>query len=124
MYLKFPSMQMTVHSLILSKLNTSILLLVESIQPLDVMEWVNCNRLCVNVEKTSCLVFSYRGEASIGDTVINDEILKRQHFVKYLGFNLDNHLTFKNHIDSVSSRISKAVGLLYKLNGTLPLSAL
>ena len=50
----------------------------------DVMKWVNCNRLCLNVEKTSCLVFSYRGEANVGDIVINAEIVKRQNFVKYL----------------------------------------
>ena len=125
MSLKFPSMLMTAHSshsfqskdanTVAGRVNTALN---------DVTNRVNFNRLCVNVEKTSCLVFSYRGEANVGDIVINDEIVKRQNFVKYLGFNLNNHLTLNNHIGYVFSRILKAVGFLYKLNGTVPLSAL
>ena len=90
----------------------------------DVIRWINCNKLSINVNKTGCLVFSYRGEPAVGDIVINGEIIKRANCIKYLGFNIDNHLTFKNHIDHVSTKISKGIGLLYKLNRTLPLCAL
>ena len=35
--------------------------------------------------------------------------------VKYLGVLIDSQLTFKNHIDELTKKISRAIGVLYKL---------
>ena len=39
---------------------------------------------------------------------------------KHLGLRLDNRLTFDDHLTSVSNKISKTIGLLWKLQNILP----
>ena len=39
---------------------------------------------------------------------------------KHLGFTLDNRLTFDKHLKNVSNKTSKTIGLLRKLQNTLP----
>ena len=46
--------------------------------------------------------------------------LESKQYVKYLGLLIDSSLTWKNHIDQVALRISKAVGLLAKLRHFVP----
>ena len=89
-----------------------------------VINWINCNKLCVNVNKTGYMVFSYRGNIEVGDVFVDNVKLNRLTSVKFLGINVDSHLTFKDHVNFISTKISKGIGLLYKLNKTLPLSAL
>ena len=43
---------------------------------------------------------------------------------KHLGLTLDNWLTFDEHLTNVSSKISKTIGLLWKLQNILPRPAL
>ena len=43
---------------------------------------------------------------------------------KYLGFMLDNRLTFVEHLTNVSNKISKTLKLLWKLQNILPRPAL
>ena len=40
--------------------------------------------------------------------------------IKYLGIEIDSKLNFKTHISKVQSKISKGIGILYKLNKRLP----
>lgn len=90
----------------------------------NVLSWVNLNKLAINVNKTGYLVFSYRGDVEVGDVVVEGFKLNRLDIAKFLGINIDSHLTLKHHFDHISSKISKGIGILYKLRGTIPLSAL
>ena len=38
-----------------------------------------------------------------------------KHYVKFLGVLIDKHLTWKQHIDYIASKISKIVGLIERL---------
>ena len=44
--------------------------------------------------------------------------------VKFLGVILDNGLTWRDHIMSISKKVSKCVGILSKLKSILPSSVL
>ena len=46
---------------------------------------------------------------------MNNEILQEKENMKYLGVILDNKLTWKNHITQTNLRLSKGIGILYKL---------
>ena len=37
-------------------------------------------------------------------------------FVKYLGVLIDSHLTFSYHMNSISTKLSRAIGLLSKIH--------
>ena len=43
---------------------------------------------------------------------------------KYLGITVDNKLNFKTHIDKITSKISRSVGILSKLRYIFPTSLL
>ena len=40
--------------------------------------------------------------------------------VKFLGVTLDENLTFKDHVNKVTSKISKSVGVMRRLHCQLP----
>ena len=41
--------------------------------------------------------------------------------IKFLGIIIDKHLTFKNQVDMIAQKISKSVGILFKLSKYLRL---
>ena len=45
---------------------------------------------------------------------LNSNIIERENSLKYLGLILNEHLTWKKHIQLIENKISKNVGVLYK----------
>ena len=45
---------------------------------------------------------------------LNSNIIERENSLKYLGLILNEHLTWKKHIQLIENEISKNVGVLYK----------
>ena len=82
--------------------------------------WLNANKITINKTKTKYMMFSYRRNIMITDIKIGNNIIDEADFVKFLGIYIDNHLSFRNHINEISIKISKSVGLLHKLNKFLP----
>ena len=79
--------------------------------------WLIVNRLLLNIEKTNFVVFHPYNKPirkSITLKINKKAILEKDH-VKYLGIIIDSTLTWGIHIDNVSSKISKSIGLLYKI---------
>ena len=56
--------------------------------------------------------------------VFNNAIVTKSPYQKHLGIILDPKLTFKNHINIVTTKINKTIGLLHKLQNLLPRTAL
>ena len=47
--------------------------------------------------------------------MINNKAIDEVKYIKYLGVTLDAQLSFKYHIDELTKKISRGIGLLYKL---------
>ena len=47
--------------------------------------------------------------------LIHNKAIEETTHVKYLGILIDSKLTFKNHIDELKKKISRSIGVLYKL---------
>ena len=54
------------------------------------------------------------------DIKIRESILTEVSTVKFLGVTLDENPTFKDHINNVTSKISKSVGVMKRLHCQLP----
>ena len=54
------------------------------------------------------------------DIKIREPILTKVSTVKFLGDVLDENLTFKDHVNKVTSNISKSVGVMRRLHCQLP----
>ena len=52
--------------------------------------------------------------------IIRESILTKVLTVKFLGVTLDENLTFKDHVNKLSSKIPKSVGILRRLHCQLP----
>ena len=79
--------------------------------------WLIVNRLSLNIEKTNFVVFHpYNKPISHKITLkIHKRAISEKNHIKYLGILIDSTLTWKAHIDNVSTKISKSIGLLYKI---------
>ena len=47
---------------------------------------------------------------------LNSNIIERENSLKFLGVILDEHLTWKKHIQLIKIKVSKSVGVLYNAN--------
>ena len=78
-------------------------------------EWLKCNKLSINVKKTNYMIFC-TPKKMLEDLPIklNNEAITRIYFTKFLGVFLDAGLTWKYHIEHISKKISKSIGILCK----------
>ena len=88
--------------------------------------WLNVNRLSLNLDKTNYIIFHpYNKPIKHHITVkINKKAINEKEFIKYLGVLIDSTLSWKNHILNISKKISRAIGIMYKLRPFLPLKVM
>jgi len=79
--------------------------------------WLIVNRLSLNITKTNFLIFHpYNKPLRHNVTLkINDNIIREKDCIKYLGVIIDSHLNWKKHIINVSKKMSRCIGIMYKL---------
>ena len=79
--------------------------------------WLIINRLSLNIKKTNFVVFHpYNKPPENKITLkIQRKAISENEYVKYLGVMVDAGLTWKPHIDYISKKVSRAIGILYKI---------
>ena len=80
--------------------------------------WLNANRLSLNVSKTSYMIIPNQKNAI--DIIIRDSILTKVSTIKFLGVTLDENLTFNDDAKNITTKISKSVGVMRRLHCQLP----
>ena len=80
-----------------------------------VSQWLNSNKLTLNVDKTSFMLFKTRGKKvnTPANVTINDKIIKQVKWTKFLGILIDEQMTWKTHINFITNKISKLMSLLH-----------
>ena len=90
-----------------------------------ISEWMNINKLSINLQKTNAMLFGPKNYNQVNPSVsINSKEINFVEHTKFLGVILDRNLNWKNHILYISSKIAKGIGIInkikYKVNkGTL-----
>ena len=89
-------------------------------------DWLCSNRLSLNAGKTEFIVFRpSRHKTSERLTLkLHQTKLFESAKIKYLGLILDNKLSWKFHIAELSKKLSRTVGLLYKVRHMCPTNVL
>ena len=95
-------------------------------------DWLTTNKLTLNIKKSKFVIFrprqkttNYRPKINIFDNETNKNVnLEIKNSIKYLGVLIDEKLYWKNHIDSVITKISKTIGIITKLRHFVPSSVL
>ena len=74
-----------------------------------ITSWLSCNKLSLNVKKTHFVVFKTKGK-KLRQTItikIHDQEIEKLKYTKFLGLYIDDELSWKYHIDQVTTKISK-----------------
>ena len=79
--------------------------------------WLSVNRLSLNIDKTNFVIFHpYNKPLKYNVTIkINKKAICEKKSIKYLGVLIDSTLSWKDHVFYLSKKLSRAVGILYKL---------
>ena len=91
-------------------------------QLIPVANWLKQNKLSINHKKTQFIVFSYRKNIVMRDIKFGSDLVKQTNSTKFLGIQIDEHLKFDKQINSLCNKISKTVGILFKLNKFMPIN--
>ena len=89
-----------------------------------VADWFSANRLTLNLDKTNFILFkSHRKMGPSDDSLrlsINGIPITKVTSTKFLGVHVDQHLTWKEHIKTISDKIAKNIGILTRTAYLLP----
>ena len=81
-----------------------------------VNQWLQSNRLSLNIDKTNFVIFHPpQRKTQPVSLKISDRPVEQMTYVKYLGLIIDCHLNWKKHAHEVSKKISRGIGILSKL---------
>ena len=77
------------------------------------------------LKKTHFLLFSYKKEKFDKiEIIIDDKVINQEHSTKFLGVYIDDKLNWKKHIEHISKKISRGIGVLCKARRMLNLCSL
>ena len=103
-------------------INTLALTINTELENID--KWICANKLSLNASKSSFSLFTNKKTPSYPDILIRNSQIQRSPCQKFLGVQLDERLNFCNHINSVRLKLSRVVGILWKLSYFVPSSVL
>ena len=90
-----------------------------------VNNWLNCNKLSLNIGKSCYLNFSLLPPPSKKVTLkMANKPLNKKIVTKFLGVLIDDKLLWKDHIHQVNIKLRKGIGMLYKLKEIVSKSTL
>ena len=81
----------------------------------NVNKWLQDNKLFLNYDKTSYLIFSRKRNKPKFTLTINNHILKQQHCTKYLGITIDDNISWNPHITKLKTQLAQTCFALSKL---------
>ena len=93
---------------------------------IKVTEWLQANKLTLNIKKTQVILFKAKNKKIKEPLIlrINGEEIKQVSSTKFLGINIDSKLNWKQHIAYIQNKISKITGILCKTRHYVSLKAL
>ena len=91
-----------------------------------VKQWMDANKLKINPSKSQAIVINHKLRSSISDISLkfNSDHIQNTKELRYLGVLIDEKLSFSSHIKILETKVTRNVGILFKLNKYLPTSAL
>jgi len=93
----------------------------------NVYQWLVCNKLTINFDKTNYMIF--KPTSIINNEItnlnlslnINNVLLDRTSSTKYLGVWLDEKLNWDIHVAQLIKKINSLIGILYRKKYLLPM---
>ena len=89
------------------------------------MEWISNNELSLNVKKTNYMIFTRAKNSEFATFMpkLNGIPIERKHVVRFLGVLVDDKLRWNDHVAALKAKMSRYIGIMYKLRPILPAKA-
>ena len=83
---------------------------------LKVMDWLNANKLSLNIDKTHFIIFKNKSKKITNNhkVYMNNREISEVKSTKFLGVLINNQLNWKNHLDHICTKVSKNIGIILK----------
>ena len=90
-------------------------------------KWLRANKISLNASKTEVLIFKHPNKQLLYSNNYNEKVpfdikikidgkkIKPSSYVKYLGILIDSQLNWNFHVDNLSTKLSRASGMLSKV---------
>ena len=86
--------------------------------------WLKINQLTINTDKTKYMILhsNQRNISKYDDLELklNDQVISRTKTFNFLGIQINENITWNDHITFISNKINSTVGLLKRLKNQLP----
>ena len=84
---------------------------------IHVQNWLCANKLTLKIEKSNFLIFHIPQKKLTNNIklCINGKLLKQENYIKYLGIMIDCHLNWKSHINFVTRKVKRSIGILSRV---------
>ena len=87
--------------------------------------WSVANRLSINTDKTCYMIFGNRTIPEENRRInLNSAEIRQEFSICYLGVLIDDKLKFNAHIDSICTKISRSLGIIYNIRNNTPRNCL
>ena len=86
----------------------------------NVDDWLIANRLSLNVQKTSYMIFSNHLVPNDKTLQIRGSDLSKVTNTKFLGIYIDCKLSFNTHVVQLKNKLSKTIGMMKRLSHFVP----
>ena len=77
--------------------------------------WLKLNKLTMNVDKSKNMLFHKRSKVNPINIKIDHITIERVSQFRFLGIMIDENLTWKNHVNMITNKLSKIIGILHRL---------
>ena len=79
-------------------------------------EWIRANKLSLNISKTNTMVFQKNlAVNNLIQIMIDNNKIQQVTSNKFLGVTINSDLTWKNHINLVTTKIARAIGVIRRI---------
>jgi len=90
-----------------------------------ISEWMKLNKLSLNISKTKAMIYhTVQRRINSPDIFIDGCKIDIVNEFDFLGIRLDKNMNWKSHVNMVTKKISKTIGILNKIKHFVPQSAL
>ena len=88
-----------------------------------IFQWLNSNKLSLNVSKTKYMIFhpsTKKQDLNSINLHINNTPIERIKDFNFLGTYISSNLTWKSHISQLCKKLSRTIGILKRLQNSVP----
>lgn len=88
----------------------------------NISHWLKLNKLSLNAKKSKYMIFHKpHKRIPVINLIIDDTSIEKVSNFDFLGLTLNENLNWKSHIDKISNKISRSIGILNRMKYFLPL---